>query len=341
MRDDLVNGNESLLMTMNNMSRSSLSIPECVPASGDTELNKRVYDHWKNVFNASMNLIQATEETTKFDLFRIKAGPSLLELLEGTSTQPGMPDAILLPYSNAIARLDGYFGSRAYILSQRSKLANMVQKSGEVNIEYVKRVSAASKLCNYRADEEFEAISRTLTRGSTDGRVRTLAYRVLTDGGTLNELIDQVRIREVELENEDDYQRLHQQRTATVAAVSRQPFDHGNYRRGQFEQTRKFSGGRGRDVFNRGPARNQRLTQSCWRCWSAYHTPEDCFHRDKVCRNCDRRGHIARACPTQVKQEPQKRRWTADEGEPPTKIAAIQKSEEDKEPPQVMEGNHE
>lgn len=42
-----------------------------------------------------------------------------------------------------------------------------------------------------------------------------------------------------------------------------------------------------------------------------------------------------------MKQEPQKRRWTADEGEPPTKIAAIQKSEEDKEPPQVMEGNHE
>ncbi|XP_062713225.1 uncharacterized protein LOC134290179 [Aedes albopictus] len=193
MRDDLVNGNESLLMTMNNMSRSSLSIPECVPASGDTELNKRVYDHWKNVFNASMNLIQATEETTKFDLFRIKAGPSLLELLEGTSTQPGMPDANLLPYSNAIARLDGYFGSRAYILSQRSKLANMVQKSGEVNIEYVKRVSAASKLCNYRADEEFEAISRTLTRGST-ARLRYLHVVEVksTDANSTNQALSRI-----------------------------------------------------------------------------------------------------------------------------------------------------
>ncbi|XP_062704086.1 uncharacterized protein LOC134286486 [Aedes albopictus] len=69
MRDDLVNGNESLLMTMNNMSRSSLSIPECAPASGDTELNKRVYDHWKNVFNASMNLIQATKDPSNTTLY--------------------------------------------------------------------------------------------------------------------------------------------------------------------------------------------------------------------------------------------------------------------------------
>lgn len=340
MRD--VTGSETLLVTMNNMSRSSLSIPECVPSSGDTEINKRVYDHWKNVFSASMNLISATDERTKINLFRIKAGPLLLELLDGTSTQSGMPDEILFPFSNAIARLDGYFGSRAYILSQRSKLSNMVQKSGETNIEYVKRVAAASKLCNYKSDEEFEAISRTITRGSTDGRVRTLAYRVLTDGGTLNELIDQVRIREVELENEDDYRRLHQQRTAVVAAVSRQPRDYAPQRQGQFEPTAgRYPGSRGRGGFNRGPVRNQRLAQNCWRCWSAYHTPEDCFHRDKVCRNCERRGHIARACSTQVKQEAQKRRWTGEEGEPPSKIAAVQKAEEDKEPAQVMEENNE
>lgn len=338
MREDPTSGNESLLMTMNNMSLSSLSIPECVPTSGDTELNKRVYDHWKNVFNASMSLIQATDETIKHDLFRIKAGPLLLELLDGTTSQPGMPDEVVHPYANAIARLDGYFGSRAYILSQRSKLANMVQKREEANIEYVKRVSAASKLCNYKVDEEFEAISRTITRGSTDSRVRTLAYRVLTDGGTLNELIDQVRIREVELENEDDYRRLHQQRSAAVAAVSRQPNDYAQHRRSKFEMNRRFSNNRGRDV-SRGPVRNAGYSKSCWRCWSAYHTPEDCFHRDKVCRNCDRRGHIARAC-TQVKQESQKRRWTGEDIEPPSKIAAVQKLEDDIEPMQVIEENN-
>ncbi|XP_062557569.1 uncharacterized protein LOC134222440 [Armigeres subalbatus] len=336
MRDDQPSGNDTLLMRINNMSLGSLNIPECVPTMGDTELNKRVYDHWKNVFNASMNLIQATDESTKSDLFRIKAGPWLLELLDGTTTQTGMPDERTFPYSNYIARLDGYFSSRAYILSQRSKLANMVQKKGEANIEYVKRVAASSKLCNYKTDEEFEAISRTVTRGSTDSRVRTLAYRVLTDGGSINELIDQVRIREVELENEEDYRRLHHQRTATVAAISRQPSE-GNYRRGQFDSARRYSSNRGggRDGSNRGPIRNSRHSQACWRCWSAYHSPEDCFHRDKVCRNCDRRGHIARAC-QQVKQETQKRRWTGEESDLPSKVAAVQKVEDDKEQTQVV-----
>ena len=73
-----------------------------------------------------MNLIQAVDESTRFDLFRIKAGSLLLELFDGTTTQQGMPDEKLLPYSNAIARLDAYFLSRAYIMSQRSELSNMV-----------------------------------------------------------------------------------------------------------------------------------------------------------------------------------------------------------------------
>lgn len=330
MPDQTMNGHELL---MNNVSLSCLNIPECTPAAGDTELSKRSYDHWKSVLNASLNLIQATNEFIRIDLFRIKAGSLLLELLDGTTTQSGMPDEKIFPYSNAIARLDAHFGSRAYILSQRSKLASMVQRTGELNIKYVQQVAAAAKLCNYKPDEEFEAISRTITRGSCDSRIRTLAYRVLIDGGSLNELIDQVRIREVELENEADYQRLHQQRPATVATVSRQPTDHGQRR--QYEPSRGFNRGKGYSV--RGSARYQRPSQSCWRCLSTYHTPESCFHSDKVCRNCNRRGHIARACSTQVKQEPLKRRWTGEEAEPPNKIAVIQKEEKFEEQTEVME----
>ncbi|XP_062537716.1 uncharacterized protein LOC134206052 [Armigeres subalbatus] len=321
--------NETLLMTMNNMSLGSLNIPECVPATGESELSKRDYDHWKNVLNASLNLIQAVDESTRFDLLRIKAGSLLLELLDGTTTQCDMPNEREFPYSNAIARLDAHFGSRAYMLSQRSKLANMVQRSGETNIQFVKRVALAAKLCNYKADEEFEAISRSVTRGSTDSRVRTLAYRVLTEGGSLNELIDQVRIREVELENEKDYRRLHQPQSATVAAISRRPDEYVQRRRGPYEASRGYNNSRGRGSFVRGPMRNQRLAQTCWRCMSAYHSPEQCFHSDKVCRNCNRRGHIARACSAQFKSEPMKRGWTGDESEPPTKIAAVHKTEEE------------
>ncbi|XP_055542245.1 uncharacterized protein LOC129727953 isoform X2 [Wyeomyia smithii] len=200
MREEQATTNETFLTTMSNMSRSTLNIPECAPIAGETELNKRSYDHWKNVLNASMNLIQATDESTKMNLFRIKAGPLLLELLDGTNTQEEMPDEKQYPFLNAIARLDAHFDSRAYVLSQRSKLANMVQSNGESNIQYVQRVAAASKLCSYKQDEEFEAISRTVTRGSTDSRIRTFAYRVLINGGSLNDLMDRVRSREVELQ---------------------------------------------------------------------------------------------------------------------------------------------
>lgn len=334
MREEQMTANETLLTTMTNMSLSSLNIPECLPAADEAELDKRAYDHWKSVFNAAMNLVQATDESTRFDLLRIKAGSLLLELLNVTTAQPGMPNDEQYPYSNAIARLDAHFSSRAYILSQRSKLANMVQRSGELNMQYVKRVAAASKLCNYKQDEEFEAISRTVTRGSTDSRVRTLAYRVLTDGGSLNELMDRVRIREVELENENDYRRLHQQQPAIVAAVSQN--SDVQRRRGPFESSRG-NGNRGRGSFGRGPMRNQRSNQSCWRCLSAYHTAEDCFHADKVCRSCNRKGHIARACSTQVKQEPTKRRWTGEDNEPPMKIAAIQGMEKKTEQTEVTE----
>lgn len=340
-REEQPSGNETLLMTMSNMSLSSLNIPECLPTPGDTEINKRIYDHWKNILHASMNLLQVADEPTRFDLFRIKAGPLLLELFDGTTTQPGMPDEELRPYSNAIARLDAYFGSRAYILSQRSKLSNMVQRKGELNIEYVKRVAAASKLCNYKPDEVFEAISRTVTRGSTDSRVRTLAYRVLTDGGTLNELIDQVRIREVELDNEEDYRRLHQQKAATVAAVSQQYNNYGQRSRGQYGQSRGLPVNRARGGLTRGIMRNPRFERSCWRCLSTYHSPDNCFHSDKICRSCNRRGHIERACSSQVKGEPLKRRWTAEETEPPSKIALVQKTEQDPENNEVKEVNDE
>lgn len=335
MRECPAAANETLLTTMNAMSLSTLNIPECAPTAGESELTKRDYDHWKNVLTASMHLIQAVDESTKIYLFRIKAGPMLIELLEGTTTQQGMPDEQLFPYSNAIARLDAHFGSRAYMLSQRSKLANMVQRSGEQNVQYVKRVAAAAKLCSYKPDEEFEAISRTVTRGSTDSRVRILAYRVLTDGGSLSEFIDQVHIREVELENENDYRRLHQKQPVAVAAITRQTDDSIQRQRGSFEPSRGYNSGRGRGAFGRGGSRNQRQGRACWRCLSTYHAAEECFHADKLCRNCNRRGHIARACANPTKQEQRKRNWTGEETEPPTKIAMIQKAEDVEEDSKV------
>jgi hypothetical protein len=93
----------------------------------------------------------------------------------------------------------------------------------------------------------------------------------------------------------------------------------------QNEALRAF--GRGRGNFGRKIAKPRITSESCWRCLSAYHKATNCFHVDKVCRNCNRRGHIARACTTQAKQESFIQRKMKEESEPSNKIAAIQEKE--------------
>ncbi|XP_062705131.1 uncharacterized protein LOC134287385 [Aedes albopictus] len=110
------------------MSLGALNIPECSPSDGETEIDRKAYEHWRKILDASLDLMKSTDERTKIGIFKIKAGAKLLEVFESTKTSPGMPDEILEPYGNAIARLNEYFGSRTYMMSQRSKLLNMTQK---------------------------------------------------------------------------------------------------------------------------------------------------------------------------------------------------------------------
>ncbi|XP_062538798.1 uncharacterized protein LOC134207093 [Armigeres subalbatus] len=114
--------------SMSGMPINALGIPECLPSDGETEIDRKSYEHWKQIMEASLDLMKSTDEKTRMGIFKIKAGAKLLEVYESTATRPGMPDEKMEPYSNALARLNEYFGSRTYILSQRSKLINMVQR---------------------------------------------------------------------------------------------------------------------------------------------------------------------------------------------------------------------
>lgn len=180
-----------------------------------------------------MDLMRSVDENTRFSIFKIKAGVKLLEVYDSTATTPGMPDEKDEPYSNAIARLNEYYGSRTYMLTQRSKLINMVQRKDEDSVQFVRRVGAATKLCGYHEDEEMEAIVRTITKGTLDNRVRKLAHRNWTRQGSLKELIDAVRDSEIERYNEEEFVRSQQPksesvpRPAVLAAVERYPNHRG------------------------------------------------------------------------------------------------------------------
>lgn len=199
MREDVnQTRNELLMSSMSNWTLGALNMPECVPSEGESEIDKRAYEYWKEIMISSLELIHAADEQTKFHVFKIKAGAKLRELFHTTTTLPGMPDEKFEPFSNAMARLNDYFGSRTYILSQRGKLITMHQSSIESSSEFVRRVASAAKLCGYGPDEEMEAVVRAITTGANDSKVRVLAHRNWVKQGSIKDLFDSVRDREIE-----------------------------------------------------------------------------------------------------------------------------------------------
>ncbi|XP_055626155.1 uncharacterized protein LOC129768491 [Toxorhynchites rutilus septentrionalis] len=319
---------DSLFSTINNWTLGSLNIPECSPSDGETEIDKRAFEYWKDILVSSLQLINAADEQTKFGIFKIKSGPKLREIFHTTSSAPGMPDEKTAPFANALARLDEYYGSRTYMLSQRGRLMMMSQGSSENSITFVQRVASAAKLCNYGPDEEMEAVVRVVTKGASDGRIRVLAHRNWVKQGTIKDLIDLVRDREIEKSNEEEFQRIHGRGEPLVAAVSNGSNEFSNHRgtyhgRGRgFARPNRGRGGRGSF---RGNQRRD-FSSNCWRCGSVYHRASNCFAIDRECRVCSQMGHIARVCPSNTLQDQRRFLKRQADQEPPVdrKVAAIE-----------------
>lgn len=342
--------NESLVLsTMSSWALGTLNVPECVPAQGESEVDKRSYEYWKDTLMASLQLVHSADEQAKYGVFKIKAGVKLREIFNTTVSSPTMPDEQTHPFSNALARLDDYFGSRTYLLSQRGKLMNLCQTPTETSVEFVRRVASTAKLCNYGGDEEMEAVVRVITTGANDSRVRVLARRNWVKQGSMKDLVDLIRDHEIEKANEEEFQKTHQRHEpAVIAALSRRPQEYQLQQQANFRADWRGRGAqrggrrqRGRATgFNPGTVRNQ-AGSSCWRCGSFFHRSFACPVADKVCHTCGRSGHIARVC-TSSSQQTRARSWKrpsdSEEHEMPRKIAAIENKVEHSEVmPKVQE----
>lgn len=348
------NQSDSLLMTsMNTLSVASLSIPECRPAENEDDIDRKSFETWKELLEASMDLIGVTDECTKMNVLKVKAGPKLLEVLDGTPPQ-AVPDVSIAPYSNAMRRLKDFFGSREYNLMQRQKLRAMAQIPGEPDTKYVKRVIAAAKLCDFDDDKLMESAAEVIQLHALNIKVREAGRKILRKGGSLSELIDKVHGYELDKKNEEIFAKTHPPAAeAMVAAVAHgQPgtsYQRANYHGGSFRGFRgrtNSNPGRGGNWQNfRGGSnvRRQNETRSagergtggapCWRCTSRFHSPNNCHAIPKVCRNCQVVGHIERACGTMPTPTVPKRR-ISDEGDnatKPKKIAVVSKEESESE----------
>lgn len=348
----------SFRMSMNNLSFASLNIPECKPKDGEEDVDRHSFEQWIGVLEASMQLVGVTDEYTQIRILRIKAGPKLLSILENTDSPAEAPNPETHPYSNAIARLQKFFGSRDYRLMQRQKLRSMTQNDGENDLKYVKRIVAAAKLCDFNEEQLLENVAYVIQSHAPNPKIREISRKILRKGGSLVNLIDKVQACDLERMHEDIYQQNHvQQRKAVVAAVTRGQQEENDNQQGSMNRVERNANYRQRDGnprqqafgrwqssrgrgahIRRGTGRGSRMNNrsTCFRCTSPFHTPDDCHAIEWICRNCHEKGHIERACTEPQSSNRSKRQNNMVVEEPPVKIrkvAAITNGEvKDEEP---------
>lgn len=348
------------MSSVNQLSVSSINIPECKPLDGDTEIYRYSYEAWRELFEDTIRLAGVQDEETKFTIFKIKAGPQLLQIFKNTKSQPEYPDADIEPFANAMYRLKTYFGSGSDVMLQRRKLSLMTQNSGESSLAFITRVGATARLCEFGEDKELEEIVGTIAEHAVSKEVRVAALKMLSRKGTFSNLVDTVRELEAIRINEEFFRQKHQP-TANIAAVSaahpvydRPSFSRPGIRGGRYQhissrrRDSRFNPSRGtRPSANathnqRGPVGefSRHQVDRCWRCNSIYHRASECNAVDKVCMGCGRIGHILRACRSQSQPRVFQRQPEQNPGIPdakPETIAAVEKVEDNVDQTEVSE----
>lgn len=365
MREITTSVTDPLSASMNGLSYASLNIPECKPAEGEDDIDRKTFEQWRDLLEASMQLLGVYEEHIKMSIFKIRAGPKLLDVLAGAASPRNAPSAELAPYSNVMAKLQNYFGSREYTLLQRQKLRSVTQSGGEPAVKFVKRIIAIAKLCDFSEDQLVENVADVIQIQALDLKVRDIGRKILRKGCSLSDLLEKVRAFEIEKQNEELFARNHPSPQASVAAVSyrqqskpsfqRRPdvqFPGSNMRAGfsgnqvkTFGDVRRSPGyrlqTRGRGITQRGNVRRAYTPEEpCWRCTSRFHAPSECHAIDKTCRNCSQEGHLERACPQMQSQVIQKRRLSNDKEENIDKKPKIKKIAEVSEAAEEAEDSY-
>lgn len=344
--------------SMNQLSVASINVPECKATDGG-EIHRQTYEMWKDLLVDSLKLAGVDDESTKFTVFKVKAGQRLLEIYRNTKTPDDAPNQDTAPFSNAMHRLKTYFGSGSDLMLMRRKLALMTQQPEETDLNFIMRVGSTARLCEFEGEKEFEEIVSTVAEQARNREVRTTALKMLSRKGTFIDLVDKVREIETIRLNEEYVMRRHGSAEPTLVApvqsswnasrpqrysgnfIPRGGFQRGNIvRRGTWRGNRirqSYSGGSNGGTnyqtqqTRSGPPRGGR----CWRCGGVYHAAEYCSTKDKICNRCGRLGHIERVCSESVKR-PSNEVLDATPG----KIAAVEKSEEepkDKDPVSEIE----
>lgn len=333
------------MSSVNQMSVSSVTVPECKSSVGGDEIGRPDFEAWKDLLVDSMKLAGITDEATQFIIFKVKAGQKLLEIFRTTKSTSEAPDQDEHPFQNAMFRLKAYFSSGSDVMLQRRKLALMEQGTEENNLSFVLRVGATARLCEFGADKEFEEVVGTVAEHAQSREIRTAALKLLSRKGTFADLVDEVREIEAIRLNEEYFTKKHGgQSQATIARIAEGDQRHSG---------RPTGLSRGRpttQLAHRGgisQARNQpywrgtngSIPERCFRCHSLFHKSANCFAADKVCRNCGVKGHLQRACRTFIRERSMQQATTGARDRLPSEIAAVTTKDETKSEEQTIQNS--
>lgn len=281
-----------------------------------------------------MKIAGIEEEDAKSNVFKMKAGSKLMDVLEGVPDN-GAPDEDQFPYSNAMFKLEQHFSSRDFVLLRRQKLRAMVQGDGESDFVYVKRLVSGAKQCSYGRDMVMEVVADIIQINASNPEVRKAARKLVRKkDSTLSDLLSKIQELDLGKQSEELYNKSHPniESRAEVAVVAR------GRQNSSYRPTYSYSNNRpgirqgplsnrGRTNFPRGRGGNQKFSRSkrfstpCWRCTSSFHQPHNCNSIDKVCFNCNVRGHyLERACSSKDKN---KRDADSESGGPAPKIRKV------------------
>lgn len=109
---DITGFEESKFMcSINQLSVSSIAVPECKSTTENGEIDRHTFVQWHDLLVDSMQLAGITDEATKFTIFKVKAGPRLLDIYRNSKADEGAPDAVMAPFGHAMYRLKAYYGS--------------------------------------------------------------------------------------------------------------------------------------------------------------------------------------------------------------------------------------